>query len=386
MARKKYMTATVKKLRLAYHMGKSEKRWNTVEECAKLLDDMAASTFTWQANGYIKDESVVAATLAKMERILGQEVTLPASEDQAPQETTTDAAESASKLIQELNDVYDEGIAIGSTGGCWDGESGCARVTGVPYSTLKSQRAHTGPLKRKKHVLRTIRILRRKIQEAGTPQTAQASAVKTHPVGDSLQHAAVLLIGVLQQIAALASRQTLQNVLGSLGGLLPPVLAGALRDSGATPTSGEDLTHNLQEGLLLILQGSAQSAPQSTHPQDVVASTFFDRVLSGVAELRDQNLNGVRFVLNARNFRRLHGKVTREEVDDTSLLIEELVRRFTIFAQLDDVGQRALVNQKLTEKIDRLYRTIEQSRDVCPTKAAEEIGKDRQTQSLFNTK
>jgi hypothetical protein len=386
LARQKQMTETVMKLRAAYRKGKEMEKWNTVDECLVLLDNMPRSTFNMRVGGYVKDDAVVAETLQQMEQILGVEITLHPKDEPAPQEATLEVGNSDSSYIQELKLLFERGKEIGSAGGCWDGERACAKVTAVPYSSLNAYLKHKGPLKRKKRVLSAVRILRRKVREAEKAQSTIApTAIQAQPVGDSQKQAAVLLLGVLQQIADQASRQTLQGTLSSLEGLLPSAFAGTIRDFGkAIPSSSTDLTHDLQEGLRLILQGSSQSVPNAIHTQDVVEATLFNQVLAGVAEFRDQNLNGVRFVLNARNFRKLHGKVTREEVEDTGLLIEELVRRFTIFAQLDDVSQRTLIAQKLTERLERLYRTIEQSRDVCPTEAAEEIGRDHQAQNLFN--
>lgn len=370
MARKKRMTDTVKRLRAAYQQGKGKGLWSNTDQCAQKID-MTPSSLLMQCNGFIKDDSLVAASLEKIERLLGEKVTLSQPEEQAPQ-TTTSEPSADSELHAELKRLYEQGKEQQR----WSSVNSCAQAIKIPRRTLTrylSESCSEG--KRTKSYQTIIKKMRRKLEETEGAPSAPSTPQPAAATSANAQHGAVLLIGVLQQIAALATQKTLQT----MEGLLPSLLAEAVRGLGEAAPSTDDLAHKLQQALQFVLPTS-QAAPST----DVIAGALFDRVLAGVADLRDQNLNGVRFVINSRNFRKLHGTVTREEVEDTGLLLDEVTRRFAIFAQLDDVNLRALIAQKLAERLDRMYRTIEQSKDVCPTEAADEIGMDRKTQNLLN--
>lgn len=119
-------------------------------------------------------------------------------------------------------------------------------------------------------------------------------------------------------------------------------------------------------------------------PHGVIASPHYDRLLAGVAELRDQNLDGVRFVLTKRNFRRIKGVVTKEEIGDTKLLIEELRRRLNLLTQNDDEEIRAKCYQALGRELDELFLVCRLIQEVVPTAAAEEIDRLRQKFSEFH--
>lgn len=361
----KHRTETVVRLQEATQQGIEQGLWPSIEACAGRLR-MNRNTFRSHYDGRVGDNHI-QRTLERVQQLLrGEEPPLPQEESSPSAEELT-----VSALSAELCQLFEQG----KVQGCWDSISSCARIIHVPRRTLSTYLSYrgSGGTLFARSMRSVIRKMRRKLQEQ--------EAERAQPVRETTPTGALLLVSVLQQIATAGS----QHVLQSMAELLPSAWARVLENLAGDPlASSENLAQLLQEGLRLIVQDYAQSISPAGHPQDVVAGTLFDRVLSGVAELRDQNLNGVRFVLNARNFRKLHGQVTREEVEDTGLLIEELVRRFAIFAQLDNVGHRSLIAQKLSEKLERLYRIIEQSRNVCPTEAAEEIGRDRQTQNLFS--
>ena len=108
-------------------------------------------------------------------------------------------------------------------------------------------------------------------------------------------------------------------------------------------------------------------------PDDVIASPYYDRLLAGVAEFNDQILGGVRFVLTERNFKRLHGVVTKQEIADTRLLIQELRRRLTLVTQNDDEQVRALCFSELGTELNELLLAAQLAQEVVPTKAVAQL-------------
>ena len=118
-----------------------------------------------------------------------------------------------------------------------------------------------------------------------------------------------------------------------------------------------------------------QSEATTTVPvgDDVIAGSLFNQLLAGVAELRDQHLGGIRFVLRHNNFRRLKGIVTKEEIGDTKLLIEELRRRFNLLAEIDDEDIRGACHKALGDELDELFLAYRLIKAVVPTAAVQEI-------------
>lgn len=115
---------------------------------------------------------------------------------------------------------------------------------------------------------------------------------------------------------------------------------------------------------------------------DVIVSPIFDRILSGAFTLAGQDDNSIRFVLKAGTFRKLSGAISAAEVNDTKLLITELRRRLTLFAQLQDMQQRQQMFQGLASEINHLYVAIRQLQQVMPTDAGAHLAELEKARSL----
>lgn len=114
-------------------------------------------------------------------------------------------------------------------------------------------------------------------------------------------------------------------------------------------------------------------------PKQLIASPWFDRILSGVSEVKGQTYRGMRFILTRVNFQRFTGSFTPDEINDTRLLIQELRRRFNIITQLHDgdLETKSRLAKALGQEINELYISIEASRRVTQSQAASMIGKLR---------
>jgi hypothetical protein len=124
-----------------------------------------------------------------------------------------------------------------------------------------------------------------------------------------------------------------------------------------------------------------------SRPYGVISGTLFNEVLSGVAEFGDQVMDGVRFVLRDGTFRKLDGKITDAEIDDTRRLIAELRRRFGIFAQLDAAqhrDQRQRLGQALVKEVELLMVAIRQAHQVIPTSAEALLHDREEAKKVFN--
>lgn len=91
------------------------------------------------------------------------------------------------------------------------------------------------------------------------------------------------------------------------------------------------------------------------------------------------NVQGMRFVLNARNFTLLPGSPwTEREVEDTGKLAAELRRRLVILAQLKNNFVREEVLEHLGRELDELWNTFQIARSVVPMQAVNVIDLERE--------
>ena len=89
--------------------------------------------------------------------------------------------------------------------------------------------------------------------------------------------------------------------------------------------------------------------------------------------MTDQNLGGIRFVLTQRNFKKFKGVVTKQEVEDTKLLIQELRRRLNLVAQNENEDVRALCFHELSIELNELLLSAQLVQEVVPTKAVAQL-------------
>lgn len=150
----------------------------------------------------------------------------------------------------------------------------------------------------------------------------------------------------------------------------------ALKRTGTPPQA--------DAGVLLQILGTLQelAAKPAGERDDVIVSPIFDRILSGAFTLAGQEDKNIRFVLQAGTFRKLSGAVSAAEVNDTKLLIAELRRRLTLFAQLQDSPQRQQLFQGLASEINHLYVAIKQLEQVVPTDAGKHLAELDRARSL----
>lgn len=92
--------------------------------------------------------------------------------------------------------------------------------------------------------------------------------------------------------------------------------------------------------------------------------------VKGVVHPAGMTVGGVRFALTANHFPLLDGDVTDREIEDTILLMEELRRRWSLFARLpDDVRERLL--GRLGPEIDEFFLTLLANKEQLPANAVE---------------
>lgn len=129
-----------------------------------------------------------------------------------------------------------------------------------------------------------------------------------------------------------------------------------------------------------LLQLLGKFLPQSTSnpPEGLVASPWFELLFSGVATFRDQQEDGVPFILTADNFRRLKGEVSPAWFADTVRLIRVLRQRITLLLQHVDPDVRGDAMSQMAEELDELFLLLERLGEVEPLGAAQELQSRRQ--------
>jgi len=137
---------------------------------------------------------------------------------------------------------------------------------------------------------------------------------------------------------------------------------------------GTDLAelHRLVQSTLERGKGSNPPAASKTS-----VSPCFDLVLSGAADIKGQDHDGVRFVLTSGAFKRFEGQFTQPEIEDTKRLVQELRRRLNISAQLTDMSVRVRIGRALVREINELYLAIELCKEAVPSGAASRINQAR---------
>jgi hypothetical protein len=323
--RRKAVSAAVQQLRKAIEQGKEKDLWQSIDECADVIG-LKRGTLSCQLNGYVSDP-YIEKTLALVMQKLGEE----------PRQC------SAKELLRQFRQMYEQGEAAGK----WQNPHQCLTCCGVPGSTFNkyfrmSERADAEPVPREAKTLQGILArMRQVLDQLPAPVEAEPSQE-----------------GV-QVPAEQAPPQTSEDPLAkSLRALCDQI--------------AENIMARVNQG-----QGS------SDVPPGIIASPWFDRILAGVAESSDQNLDGVRFILTAQSFRSLEGKVTKEEIKDTILLAEELRRRLNVIAQIRSEDIRCLCFKKLAAELDELFLSYKLIKEVCPTGAAREIERLREAFRAF---
>lgn len=260
----------------------------------------------------------------------------------------------------QLRELYDQG----KERNLWKNLTEAAWALGMPERTFGNQ--YNGQSKTR-GVLNTIKLLKQKLGVRPRTEKSSVSVGSLFQDGKSLKlwrgivDCAELIDvdrGVLSEmIKAVANklssrkRTTYQKICAKLKAKLPKVKA-EVPVAQIETTIGREVPAELE---------------------GITASTMFDRLLAGVAEFRDQNLNGVRFVLTRKNFRQLKGTLTKEEAEDTKLLIEELRRRFNLMTQIESEQIRAMLHKALGSQLDELFLAYRLLKEVVPTAALSEI-------------
>ena len=386
--KRKAMAPLAQELRAAYDRGKEKGLWTNFEVCAQKMS-MNTSTLAMQCNGHVKDKEILDETLRKIKEYLKeQDIDLPEPREHEPSSAQLQSVATLKQQVEELQELYKRG----KQQGLWSCISDCARrMPDISRVTLSRYlRVRIGDLDRQ---ARKKEKLEQTLQQLRTFLSTEhpAGRERSPPEGmcspkewPAAKQAGLLLLGVWQRLAQNVAQQTLRQTLEALEGCLPAVMSQSVKSLVNTAQDAE--THAAEQDLERVLECFMHSlqGPEQQEPV-VISGTLYDRVLAGVADLRDSNLQGVRFPLNARTFPKyqFQGIVTQQEVRDTEILMEEVARRFKMFRKLENLEQRSLIAQHLKCAVERLYEAIEQSADVCPTEAARKIEADRKVSSLL---
>ncbi len=266
------------------------------------------------------------------------------------------------RIVKEMRDEnrqLQEVLKQGIIGGTWKTVTAAAALIGMSRSTINSQRFGRS---HGRAVLQTIDLLRRKLDG---PQIKKTVARSLYEQG--------LESGTWKDYSTCArildvDRGALKKYMNATPDRLVTVKQKAFHKKLL-----QRLRRHTGDKPVVPNEDMEKSGVCTDVQEGVIASPYYDRLLAGVAELHDQNLNGVRFVLTAKNFRHLKGVVTKEEMQDTKLLIEELRRRFTLLAQIEDEDIRAKCHVALGTELDELFLAYRVFKEVIPTAALSEI-------------
>lgn len=136
----------------------------------------------------------------------------------------------------------------------------------------------------------------------------------------------------------------------------------------AGPTSTGDSLDPVMKLLTLLARFLPHRSDEI--PEGVIASPWFELILSGLIAFEDQKDDDIPFVLTTDSFRKLKGTITKKEIDDTVRLIRELRRRINAITQIMDLETRGNAADALSQEMDELYLAIELAKEVIPTGAA----------------
>jgi hypothetical protein len=279
------------------------------------------------------------------------------------------------KEMRIENKQFRAKVKEGKLLGYWVNQKDCAEKIGIPRSTFGG---YAAGFIHGENVLLAIAAMQKLIDAAPPPSIPPAST--EHPLQDLLQRGKDA--GLWKAISSCAN--VLKKDRDTISRYLDMEKEGTVDDS--TMRERAYYAKLLAAMRRKLSKGSAAPPgdlpPERGHPSapdGVVASPYYDRLLAGVAEFEDQNLGGVRFVLTQRNFKRLKGVVTKQEVADTKLLIEELRRRLNLVAQNSDEEVRALCYRELGQELEALLNAAEIVQEVIPTAAVARLEKLRKS-------
>jgi hypothetical protein len=273
----------------------------------------------------------------------------------------------AQKEMRTENTTLREKLEEGRKIGRWVNQQDCAEKIGVPRGTLGQ--CSTGFIHGEK-VISVIAAMQQLIDDP------TATATPT-PVSSGRRNATLATLfqqgktkGLWNNITECAKR-ALKKDRGTFTKYLE-------LETGDTPMTRREKTYYAK---LIRVMRSKLGTPPPGNPLDdsppgrghPIASAYYDRLLAGVTEMTDQNLGGIRFVLTQRNFKKFKGVVTKQEVEDTKLLIQELRRRLNLVAQNENEDVRALCFHELSIELNELLLSAQLVQEVVPTKAVAQL-------------
>lgn len=93
--------------------------------------------------------------------------------------------------------------------------------------------------------------------------------------------------------------------------------------------------------------------------------------------------DGVRFLLTQKSFRPLGATITQEEVEDTRHMVQELCRRWKLFAEIEDPAHRMTIVRMLGSDVNALFLVMRTAREQLPFAAAELLEKQARAMGIF---
>ncbi len=335
-------TITPHVLRLQYLVqeGITADLWKNFTDCARVIK-VPGNTFRRHYNGVTFETSVVVKSSALVE----MQLMLKKAPNCTPH-----------PLVLIFKRWYDAGKPE-----CWGTYDACRKKIGFKIHQLQQVYSYIGAqisVKLQHDILKMIGCMARKIEEVLPDHTISGIT----PIPEQSQ----TLAGIQEELP--------QEPVEVRQPTAPPTPAVVPVTDPLSAVFASVVQAAVRQVLEQALPGVAADQPKVIAPGvRVIEGDVYNRLLAGVAEGSDQNLDGIRFVLRRKNFLALKGKFTKQELRDTVLLIEELRRRFTLMSQVIEEDVRQSCYEQLGEQINELILAMLLLREVCPTQGITHI-------------
>lgn len=337
--------------------------WKNISDCARDIG-MDPTQLIIYRKGYVQDQDLLQRAIDRVKKRMQGEI--------------KGSLASRNKLRETLRALFRQG-----DGKAWRGVSECARRVKVPRGTLQAMLERDAVSSRAEKGLRTVigkmraRLRAANVIEAAEPKVKEVRRPEKSPVHHDPPDPALAerLTRIESALRGLKDRprdvqvQQPETVFDT-GAMRLTQGIGAIVHAFAQDKK-EARASFLEAGLSKVLQAfqfasTGRSLRDSVDDDDLVISApLADLLMAGVAELRNWEYDGVRFVWAGKRLK-IDAKISKEEMQKIKRQLQETRRLLELVSKLRDGGIIDIAVKELGPELRHLIIAIRQMHQITP--------------------